>query len=133
MKKLMTSLLLLLSVMPGIACAAEDCMMVEFPEHVELVCTGDGVRVPVSEQKTVPNNIAVATPATTDTKEAAIAEQSKPEAKRAAEPLKPEEMVMVPKSLEIRLKRAEQTMERMRQQQLQRNTDPAQMIIKPLP
>ncbi len=133
MKKLMTKLLFLLSIIPGIACASEDCMMVEFSDHVELVCTGDGVSISPSEQKMLQNRITTAAPVTTDTTEAVIVDKSKPETANAAEKVKAEDKVIVPKLLQIRLDRAQQTMERMRLQQLQRNSDPTLPTMKPSP
>ncbi|NVN93415.1 MAG: hypothetical protein HXX11_22855 [Desulfuromonadales bacterium] len=133
MKKLMTNILLLLSVLPGLAVASEDCMMVDFPDHVELVCTGDGVRISESDQNLLRNKLAPLPLANMNTSQSPPVEKSTPTPNSTAEPLKPEEMVIVPKSLQIRMDRAAQTMERMRLQKLQRNTDPSLPHIAPSP
>jgi len=115
--------MLLLALLPGIAAASEDCMMVDFPDHVELVCSGDGVRIPESDQKLLQNRMPISSSAS-QTNQASPVEANTPVAANVAEPVKPEEMVIVPKTLQIRMDRAAKTMERMRLQKMQRDTDP---------
>lgn len=122
MKKRITGLLLLMSALPAAAGAAEDCMIVDFPDHVELVCTGDGVRMPGSGEKLARELETAAAPAAQTSGEAAAVEKDKAEAPVKAEAVRPEQRVIVPRSLQIRLDRAAQTMERMRMQKLQRDT-----------
>ena len=131
MKKLGMNLVFLLSALPVIAVAGEDCLLVDFPDHVELVCTGDGMKIPDSEQQSVQNRITAARPVAQPDIQAPAEEKNLPAADNAVEPVKPGEMVIVPKTLQVRLDRAAQTMERMRLQKLQRASDQMSPYITP--
>lgn len=133
MRKHIINTLLFMSALAGTAVASEDCMMVDFPDHVELVCTGDGVRVPENEQKLLQNRNTVPPAAVQNSLQTPGSDKSAAVPESAAKPLKPEEMVLVPKTLQIRMDRAAQTMERMRQQKIQRDADPTVPRITPLP
>lgn len=133
MRKHIINMLLFTLALTGIAVASEDCMMVDFPDHVELICTGDGVRVPENEQKLLQNRFTAPPRAAQNNSQAPGTDKAATMTESATKPLKPEEMVLVPKTLQIRMDRAAQTMERMRQQKIQRNADPSVPRITPSP
>ena len=45
-------ILLVMVLLPGMAFAATDCRIVEYPDHTEAVCVGDAEQTPASHQTT---------------------------------------------------------------------------------
>lgn len=45
-----TFIAIMMVVLPGMAFAADDCRIVEFPDHTEAICVGDPVKSPAPNQ-----------------------------------------------------------------------------------
>ncbi|HEX9080363.1 MAG TPA: hypothetical protein VF795_12290 [Desulfuromonadaceae bacterium] len=48
--------------LPSLACAATDCRVVEYPDHYEAICMGDGNSGPVSAPVAAPSQPSVSSP-----------------------------------------------------------------------